>query len=262
MLTKYQNQLVLGIFVVWMLGFAFVMGRSTQHQEDRKQIEAAHKTGQAIQNQKRADEGDSRPDGPPNHQADNRSDQAPEITFIGLKLGEGLLIFVTVWLVLVTKALVDGSKNTAERQLRAYVSVMGGHVKVVAGSSDKLYLRGNLEFKNAGQTPAYDFSSWTITELVDDPEIMPEMRSNGAGSSVVGPNTDRFVDIAKGPLTQADIDAIRRGTKHIIVWGEVTYTDAFGHTYAYTHHSANGRLRPDSVSWPLAPIKISENKNS
>jgi hypothetical protein len=56
MLRKYQNQIVLAIFAFWILGFAFQTGRSTQHQEDRKQIESTYKSGDAIKDQKRTNE--------------------------------------------------------------------------------------------------------------------------------------------------------------------------------------------------------------
>src|SRR5712675_1897531 len=121
MLRKYESHIVLAIFALWVIGFAFQAGRSTQHQEDRKQIEAAYKSSHGVQDQKRTNETYPPPSGPTNSQAENRGGETPEVTFVGLKLGEGLLVFVTIWLVLVTKALVDGAKDTAERQLRAYV---------------------------------------------------------------------------------------------------------------------------------------------
>jgi hypothetical protein len=151
MLKKYENQIVLTIFALWVIGFSFQTGRATQQQEDRKQIEAAHKSSDDIQNQKLPRDSESRPNSPSNPQAENRGREAPEVVFVGLKLGEGLLVFVTIWLVLVTKALVDGTRDTAERQLRAYIVASAGEVQRIDGG---FILSATL--KNTGQTPAFN----------------------------------------------------------------------------------------------------------
>jgi hypothetical protein len=167
MLRKYQSEIVLGVFALWAIGFAFQAGRSTQHQEDRKQIETAYKSSEAIQNHKRPNESNARPNDPTNSQVDNRSGEAPEVTFIWLKLGEGLLVFVTVWLVLVTKALVDGAKETAERQLRAYIVVRGKNLD--EQGLDGPMMVQHLRFLNMGQTPAYRMKVVSRTDILDHP---------------------------------------------------------------------------------------------
>jgi hypothetical protein len=186
MLKKYENQIVLAIFAFWILGFAFQTGRSTQHQEDRKQIEAPYKSGQTVQNQHGPDDSRSRPDSPTKPQTGNRNGEAPEVTFIGLKLGEGLLVFVTVWLVLVTKALVDGSKETAERQLRAYVHIVGKEFLVQGVDGERFV--NQFSVLNAGQTPAYKLRIDTVTKVLVHP--LPE-------------NCD-FAFHARGPQSQYD----------------------------------------------------------
>jgi hypothetical protein len=133
MLGKHTNAIVLAIFAFWIVGFAYQVGRSSQHQEDRRKIETAYRAS-AIQSQKHSD-----------------AAEAPEVTFLTLRLGEVLLVFATVLLVLVTKALVDGSKESAERQLRAYVHIRNVRISEMnSGNNPKI----EVFVRNYGQTPA------------------------------------------------------------------------------------------------------------
>ena len=236
MLSKYQNHIVLAIFAFWILGFAFQLGRSTQHQEDRKQIEAAYKSSQTVQDQKHTHDAASRPDDPSNTQAEKRGGEAPEVTFIELKLGEGLLVFVTVWLVLVTRALVDGAKDTAERQLRAYISVEpGGNFR--QSQKRKTVFEFTPNIVNNGLTPANDVIIHTNIGVV--PPIIPP--NFDYSSTLIGPNPSRATigprqSKFNGTFLFRNIDRkemrlIVNKQKCFHLFGRVEYKDVFGHPH-------------------------------
>jgi hypothetical protein len=171
----------------------------------------------------------------PTPQADNRGSEAPEVTFIGLKLGEGLLVFVTVWLVLVTKALVDGSKETAERQLRAYVHTIGKDFVVQGADGDRFVNRFSVV--NAGQTPAYKLQIDSVVKVLPRPltenfefAFIPE----GLNRSVmmVGPGRsvghDSLADAILSPAEMIRIMSADSGVR-LYSYGTIRYEDCFGH---------------------------------
>jgi hypothetical protein len=228
MLIKYQSQIVLAIFAIWVLGFAFQAGRSTQHQDDRKQIEASFKASHPEQ---RSDQSDPRPNGSNHPNANERSSEATEVSFIGLKLGEALLVFVTVWLVLVTKALVDGSAETAQQQLRAYVSVdTGSNLR----QSHKLNLR--FEFRpnivNNGLTPANDVRIFSRIGVVSP--VIPEgfdyttLPLAAASTATLMPRQTKFNSMVYHRyLDGVELRQVAKGETCFHLYGKVTYTDIF-----------------------------------
>ena len=203
MLRKYQNSVVLAIFAFWVLGFAFQTGRSTQHQEDRKQIEATHKPSQAI--------------------------QAPEVTLIGLRLGEGLLIFATIWLVIVTKALVDGSRESSQKQLRAYVrlSHVRGMSLIISGGSAAIHIQ--LQAQNWGETPARITSIAVeplfLKKAIDLPVDPPRVFGSQEGSFLF--RKEEFFQQIKIPVNITSAQAVLNGTERLYLIGYIDYIDAF-----------------------------------
>jgi hypothetical protein len=229
MLRKYESQIVLAIFAFWVIGFSFQAGRSTQHQEDRKQVEAAHKSSNGIQGEKRANDGDPRPSSPTNSQTENRSNEAPEVTFVWLKLGEGLLVFVTVWLVLVTKALVEGAEITAKRQLRAYVLASSAKAKNF-GSVEKPF-EAVVVVKNSGKSPASDVIAWVGVQIgtFPDPGTLGRPPADlHLSKGVMGPGEkSEFTAIVNQPMLPADLARIRSGSVTVYIFGEIEYLDIF-----------------------------------
>jgi hypothetical protein len=120
MLERGLKPLVYVLVFFWAIGFAFLVGEGTQEQNERVRIEAAQKANDGIKKQQGGER--ARSDISSAIHTDNGSNQSSEITFIGIKLGEALLAFITVLLWLATRDLVATSKDTAQRQLRAYVS--------------------------------------------------------------------------------------------------------------------------------------------
>jgi hypothetical protein len=247
-MKKRSTAVVLMLFALWFLGFAYQVGRSTQHQEDRKKIEAAYKANKAIENQASTHDSHAGPSQPPQPQAREGSQEAPEITYLSIKLGEAVLALVTVWLVLVTRDLVIEaresserlwkagekqralSEDTAQRQLRAYVIVSGKDFGVHLGNFES-----TVRIKNVGQTPAYDLTAIVRTDILPYP--LPDdfnfaLQRNGIPSvDVLGPrqrvgNTSCFAE--KDTTVEEWREArSEHGNLRIYTYGTVNYRDAF-----------------------------------
>lgn len=74
-------------------------------------------------------------------------------------------LFVATWFLwLATRGLVSGADRTAERQLRAYVFVQAQNIHI---SDDTIAVR--YEFRNTGQTPAYNVRHAGKLEILPSP---------------------------------------------------------------------------------------------
>jgi|SRR5277367_4440475 len=131
MLDKYLKSFVYVLALCWAIGFAFLIGEGTEQQNERIRIEATQKANNSIKKQKGSES--ARSDVPSAQYANNGSDYGSERTLIGIKPGEALLALITVLVWLAIRDLVKTSKDTAQRQLRAYVS--GGGCRALAERS-------------------------------------------------------------------------------------------------------------------------------
>jgi hypothetical protein len=117
--------------------------------------------------------------------------------------------------------------DTEQRQLRAYVFPTSANAINVNSSQPA---EGNIGLKNSGQTPAYRLSARTVISVREFPlqSPLPDPQSSYA-TSVLGPGAGYTLSAHnRRPLTSSEIQAIQGGTKAIYVYGDVTYTDAFG----------------------------------
>jgi hypothetical protein len=162
--------------------------------------------------------------------SDHRGENAAEISVLGIKPGEWLLSIITLMLWGATVGLVRGGDKTAERQLRAYVSVESG---AMFRQSRKTGLR--FEFRpnvvNNGQTPAQDVKITSFLRITEPkiPEGLDYRLPITPGSvSTIGPRQARFHSaIASRRLTIAELRQIQIGTHVFHVFGSVTYRDIF-----------------------------------
>lgn len=69
-----------------------------------------------------------------------------------------VLAFATTFLYLATKNLVEGADRNAAKQLRAYVFIAGGQVILDEANGR---ISASISLKNFGQTPGYEFKTWT-----------------------------------------------------------------------------------------------------
>jgi hypothetical protein len=65
-----------------------------------------------------------------------------------------LALFFATWL------LWFGGERHSERELRAYVAIAGGNIRVANITQGGQGFQIVIELKNSGQTPGYDFTTW------------------------------------------------------------------------------------------------------
>lgn len=120
---------------------------------------------------------------------------------------------------------VSTMKDTAERQLRAYLVVE--NAQIIPNPQ-----RINIIIRNTGQTPAFDVQHWgsasmkafplSTTEDFPAPSGLLFMSKNTVGPGIT---VHKYIVI---PLFSAiDTAELVSGQKAIYVWGDVTYRDAF-----------------------------------
>lgn len=152
-------------------------------------------------------------------------------------------------------ASLDLSRDTAQRQLRAYI---GMHEQEVAPLTAGQPLRLVMNFRNVGMTPAYDVRIALSVRTVQRDETVDfdvPISTDGFGSrTTLIQGRDLKVDLStlpNGNFRQPDIDALESGIWIMFVFGCIRYTDAFGQD-----HVTNFRLCYDTgnTSGPrLAP---------
>ncbi len=122
------------------------------------------------------------------------------------------------------------TRDTARRQLRAYVTIISVEASPKTDDGDKVlgaYFR--ITWKNSGQTPAVAFCANINWNLIDG-ELPPDFDfpdyGNVTGGMMVGPDQlshtidDRLFDFA-------NFEIVCQGTKTAFLWAWADYTDAF-----------------------------------
>ena len=118
-------------------------------------------------------------------------------------------------------------KETAERQLRAYVFVRNTKIMNLGGTGD---ITIGYEIKNYGQTPAYRVTCVSDAFIADYPftgrialgSIVPVPISD------LGPGAYMTRTQSLNPPTEETLNAIRARTKAIYLQGRITFVDSFG----------------------------------
>jgi hypothetical protein len=152
-----------------------------------------------------------------------------KITDAYIAFFNGLLVVVTVGLIVVGYLTIRKMRDTEERQLRAYVFADAGPLEKGANN----VWRYVINYRNSGQTPAYEFTQYTQAGIFDEPA--PEntfaivLRQLGRNSKAPLPPNQRDTVSATNTfnVTPAEISDIRAGRKAFYVWGEIQYRDAF-----------------------------------
>jgi len=171
------------------------------------------------------------------------ADDANDLSFAALILsviGTGALI-VTLWFTIkaanaakeaavAAHAAVDLGRDTAKRQLRAYVNIGTLRTRLVEGGVPKV----DFVLKNTGQTPARRLLLRVVAITTHD---HPSERITMLGEAIVpeyeiasGQPSDQDVSIGGGPLTKGQVTAYREGRWTILVAGYIRYYDVFGVT--------------------------------
>jgi hypothetical protein len=117
--------------------------------------------------------------------------------------------------------------RNGRRQLRAYVNV----VKITGRNlGDKHTF--TIDIKNFGQTPAYREITRSTAVFADFPLVQELIVSDDlpgkTGPGVLAPGAEHHVVMElKPPLSNDELDQVRRGSKAIYVFGKIQYVDAF-----------------------------------
>jgi len=169
-----------------------------------------------------------------------------------------LLFLATLALWLATQDLVKDAKHTAERQLRAYIS-MNPEIIRGFGHTEKIVV--DFLTKNHGSTPAFEidyaFGMGVFPNPLPKGFTFPAADRFVTDKSALFPaanmiswfNNDRVLD-------PDDVKNVEKDTHRFYVWGTTTYRDAFG-KLRHTDFSASvgGRTFAESVKATQAGMK-------
>jgi hypothetical protein len=167
-----------------------------------------------------------------------------------------LALAVSVLAAYYTGQQVRVAKKTAQQQLRAYVFIRDGGVILNEKASGA---QAVIQVQNYGQTPGYDFQSWTgiaVGDTRDDPysKLVEEPKQK----SIIGPSADFNVPSEAVTLTPEQMSAIRSRHAAIFVWGRIRYRDAFKRCWEFVFRDRvtgpeDLKVAGKSVGWGLAP---------
>jgi hypothetical protein len=199
----------------------------------RPNVNTEQNTGEAVKPQQDAADarvpidrtrGDERNDG---------SYEASEYwTVIGhrVKITDSLLVLFTFTLWWATQRLVGGAEDTAERQLRAYISIDPRDVLNWTNQPQRIGV--SFHIKNHGQTPGfeilYDFSMLILDVPLATDFLWPSVNRQYDQANTIFPSADvpvRF--FFDRDITQDERKAIESGGKRFHVRGFMSYRDAF-----------------------------------
>ena len=166
---------------------------------------------------------------------------------------EWLIVYVTgayaifacfQWLALSQQ--IGLAKDTAKRQLRAYICVESSMLKfpppLTANFPENLLdyqglimpgpIEAQVHVKNCGQTPAYEVRTWIHTWYEAHPlrVALPRPPDNfRMASAVLGPGGTTVMIAAKSqPFSVGDWNMLGTPKHTLYVYGEIVYRDAFG----------------------------------
>jgi hypothetical protein len=118
------------------------------------------------------------------------------------------------------------------RQMRAYLTL--GLGSVILQNSDTNYrFEVRMLLQNVGNTPAYRVRSNTFVRLLPSPLPLdfkiPDFNETLSGASVMGPHQNNIITgIADRIYSDDEVHEIEFGnSKHLYVYGQVKYKDAF-----------------------------------
>jgi hypothetical protein len=141
------------------------------------------------------------------------------------------------------------AEDTAERQLRAYVSPIDGMVLDLDFDAPLQPFSIRIIFKNSGQTPAYEVASSSSVAFAAYPLVVVlEEIGNRTATTSIGPGADYRLTVKTIAITQPVWDALLAETAAFYIHGSYSYKDAFKRTrtgaFLYRYGGAGG-LRVD-----------------
>lgn len=146
---------------------------------------------------------------------------------IAIALATISLAWYTAQLWGATRLLAIDAKESAERQLRAYV--FAAHDSPITLYKEK-FLSVQIDIKNLGQTPANEVICRASIGLYPYPLKSPLPPEDGPSPSQSPLFTNQIIKqfpTLEKPLAPTDLNAILAKNKAIYVWGKITYVDVF-----------------------------------
>lgn len=132
------------------------------------------------------------------------------------------------------------TKDSAERQLRAYIDVRAGRVTAFHWGMKP---KAEIKFLNSGQTPARNLTARLIIRIDPLPDAFKIWLSGVPGSSKadLGAHVPTGMSVEYSEtLSQEEFEGIKAGTHGLFVGGVIRYYDVFG-----KRHFTVFRLTPD-----------------
>lgn len=155
------------------------------------------------------------------------------------------------------------SRSTAKRQLRAYVFVHNGEVRLAnIGASQTSGYKLSIELKNFGCTPARGYPIW-VDNVIRNIDELPFTDSPKIGKqsppTIIWPTASATIDFAT-PFEDGELEAIRVATKAIFIWGQCSYMDVFKKP-CYFKFKFKISGHENQGLWRLRPHEIGEDGN-
>jgi hypothetical protein len=136
-------------------------------------------------------------------------------------------------------------KDTAQRQLRAYISVTAAKIEFPEPGRPK----STLTFKNAGQTPAHNVQVWIhqwaaeypleVTLPTPPDDFVMAKSTLGAGAH------NHIANEAPQPIFKTShLDLVGTAQGTIYVYGEISYSDVFGNRHVQQYRLMYGGSEP------------------
>jgi hypothetical protein len=164
----------------------------------------------------------------------------------------GVLAISTVGLWIATIFTLRHSRETAKRQLRAYLSVLVGG-GVYQERDKPLRFEGKPVIVNNGPTPAHKVGFKARAAILPVP--LPDnfefpLPNDFTGAAALGPGQHFVMSaIVDGFIPDLEVDDVKRANgRALYVWGIVTYEDIFGATQ-HTQFSQIISWLPNDAIW-------------
>ena len=140
-----------------------------------------------------------------------------------------LLGFATIFLWIATRDLVSGSERTARHQLRAYVFIQGGEMRVSRNADVKNtgFVETRLLVKNFGQTPGINFRTWIKSDVGMKFDTPFKIKEDFHSRSIIGPTADANLSVTIS-ISEDQFKEVNDGVMCVFTWGIIRYDDAFG----------------------------------
>jgi hypothetical protein len=165
-----------------------------------------------------------------------------------LVLVTGLLALTTGLLWWSTRDLVLDARDTAQRQLRAYIGPFGMELTVYPFESGGSAFIAHIEFRNFGKTPAYDLAV-SSNAKIDDPNAIPFHEDTEPqqppSAGIAFPDAGQHVNLG-WRLSDEELRGLRDRSKVLFLWGTVRYTDAFGKRHHFLYRMVSQEKTTDA----------------